>query len=295
MSTETPTRAGASTTSPSVAVTPTKNLRSGQYVTVTVRGEPNHATLLVLECSFQHTSYGEDDCENRQNAVVFGNASQPSSVVTKLQVQSVIDTAVGRLACGSGGCLVAVVRLNDNSTDTIVGFQGLSFAKGAKPLPNGHGPPAPPTWQNPPNLPAGRIVAPGRPARLQLVADPAGDLATGSAISGPSVCHAPGGDSSNQARIGSCAVATCVGCTGHILGISKPHRSGRDGCGGFCTQPTDRLLRRCARLHLRSSLRRHQDRPSERHHLARPEAFDSRLAKTDAPGHRREALGSDEV
>lgn len=172
--------------SPSASFAPTTNLRSGEHVTVKVTGEADHATLLALECSSEHISDGEDDCENRQNGLFFVT-SKSGEASYELPVVSTIDTALGTFSC-SNGCLVAVVHLTDGNGDTVVGFSALSFAKGSKPLPAGHGPPAPPAWSNPAGLPAGTKVTPATPDKMTLTADPAPtDLSDTGAVTGPSV------------------------------------------------------------------------------------------------------------
>ncbi|MGO9557880.1 MAG: neocarzinostatin apoprotein domain-containing protein [Acidimicrobiales bacterium] len=171
--------------SPSVIVTPTKDLHSGEIVTITVKGEPAGATLLALQCTPSALTIGEDGCENRDNDVFFGTKS--GTVSTKFQVLSTVETATGAIACGTSECLAAVVQLHDGNGDSTVGIAALSFEPKAKASPPDAGPPAPPTWSSPSGVPAGTSVTAGKPDDLSLTADPAGDLSPIGAITGAGV------------------------------------------------------------------------------------------------------------
>jgi hypothetical protein len=162
-------------------VSPSKNLDSGELVSVSVSGEPAGAALLAVECSPQAVTIGEDGCENRSNAVFFAG----SGATVKLRVFASINTAVGVLTCGNT-CLVAAVRLSAGNAVSIVGAVGISFETGG-PATSGQGPPAPPPWQSPPGVPTGKVLQAGQSAALALQAGLAGDLAGPAAITGAGV------------------------------------------------------------------------------------------------------------
>jgi hypothetical protein len=177
-------RAGGASTGEAthVTVSPSKNLDSGELVSVSVSGEPAGATLLAVECSPVAVTIGEDGCENRSNAVSFAG---PGGASVNLRVFASINTAVGVLTCGST-CLVAAVRLSAGNAVSIVGAVGISFEQGG-PSTSGQGPPAPPAWQSPPGVPTGKVLLAGQSAGLTLQAGVAGDLASPAAVTGAGV------------------------------------------------------------------------------------------------------------
>ncbi len=180
--------AGSAAAAVTVKVTPTTGLRSGQVVRVTVSGEPAGTTLLALECSPTALKIGEDGCENRQNSVFFGSTSKSAS--TSLRLTAEMETASGPVDCAPSKCLVAVVKLVDNSP-TVLGALAVSFSSSSGPG-TGDGPPQPPAWSTPPDTPAGRLITPGKAAELSLTADPAGDLASPGSVTGPGTSLAAG-------------------------------------------------------------------------------------------------------
>lgn len=183
--------AAAEGSSPKVTVTPSSGLHSGQVVRVSVTDEPAGATLLALQCSTQAVSIGEDGCENRQNSVFFGSGTTRTSATT-LRVTPDMETATGSVSCTKSECLVAVVRLTNGNSTSILGAIAISFAAkpgavGSNPAGPGTdvGPPPPPAWSSPPGVPAGTLVTATKSDSMHLRANPAGDLTSPGAITGP--------------------------------------------------------------------------------------------------------------
>lgn len=179
----------ASRTGPVVSFSPTKGLRTGDVVHVTVTGAARGDTLLALECSSVAVSIGEDGCENRVNSAFFATGSRAT---TTLAVTSTLTTAVGSVDCLSpkAECLAAVVQLSNGNSISILGVAPLSFVAGsAGPL--GSGPPAPPVWRSPPGVPAGVEVTPSHADSVELTAGLAPSLTSAAAVTGPGTSLAP--------------------------------------------------------------------------------------------------------